>query len=712
MLRLLINGTFAGLARQRLYAVIILAGLALALAAALLIAIFVRQQYAAESFIPGHERIYRLYGTIEQPGQAVRVSPRSPAMLAGAIAAAAPGLEGTARLMLEAPMLRAGGKALLARERHFAWVDPNFFAVVPLSAASGDLATALSRPGTVVLTRSSARRLFGTDNILGKTIDIVHPAPLQPPGLTAGEPRPQSLRLEVTAVLEDLPPNTHFTTEVFAAGTTAGSALADADAANSPMASGAIVTYVRTGKGMTGADVDAAISAVLAPIKEMAKASGTKIGGAAQPIRDIQFGPVTDIPGEKPVVSRSVLASLVVIGALIILMAAISYVALTTARLAARAPEIAVRKSVGASRSQLILHFLGESLIHVVLALIGAVVIVELTLPLVNSLLGTELRFNLLREPLFALELTAFVLVLAVVAGLVPALAISAVRPSVALNGGRSGTGLAGVLRPFTVAVQFGLMVVLAIAALTLLRQTEFAMDRSFAAGKKPILMLEAECGTGIADLLREAPSVGWATCGSLGAFNLAPQGAVTIIDRSGRRFTPGMVSVDSAFFPAMGIPAVAGRTLNSGDAAAHGIVINETAARHFGFPNPQAAVGQTLGFSLDVGEAMQTEPVQIVGVVEDRPESVLAPANALIYQSWITGSGLVAIEAPGYQSEPLQRDIEAIWKGVGGEGYPELTLFSQLESERFRTIILLGRTVAICAFLTAVIAGMGLYAL
>jgi putative ABC transport system permease protein len=267
-------------------------------------------------------------------------------------------------------------------------------------------------------------------------------------------------------------------------------------------------------------------------------------------------------------------------------------------------------------------------------------------------------------------------------------------------------------MREIIVAGQFAFLVGLTILALTMLRQTDFALSRSIAAQKGPTLILDADCSSGIGQLMRDAPGVASATCGSEGAFNLGPQGAATIVNREGQRFTPGLLDVDPAYFPAMSLKPIAGRALTDGDAATRSIVINETAARQFGFASPQAAVGQEVGLSLEVGDAPRTDPSQIVGVVPDRPESVLVPANALVYQNFLQGQGVIAIEAPGYQFAPVHREIEAIWARVGDGGAPDLRLLSQIERERYRALVVQGRVAAGCAALALVIAMMGLFAL
>ncbi|HWW58929.1 MAG TPA: hypothetical protein VN047_18695, partial [Sphingopyxis sp.] len=151
VLRNMFASTFGHLALGRLYAAVTLIGLALALAATILTALFVQQQYAYESFIPGHERIFRMTGTVAQPGQPERVSAVTPSVLAGALAARSDRIETVARLYQDDPVIRAGTGKEPVHAEGFVWADPAIFRVLPLAATAGDLDTALAEPGTVVL---------------------------------------------------------------------------------------------------------------------------------------------------------------------------------------------------------------------------------------------------------------------------------------------------------------------------------------------------------------------------------------------------------------------------------------------------------------------------------------------------------------------------------------------------------------------------------
>jgi putative ABC transport system permease protein len=702
MLRNLLASTFGALALNRLYAVVTLVGLALALAAAILIGLFVRQQYAYEQFIPGHERVFRLTGTVAQPGQPERTSATSPSMLAGAVGARADQIEAVARLYQDAPLLRAGSDRFPVRAQGFAWADPDIFKVLPFPAIAGDIGNALIEPDTVVLTRSAARRLFGRDAPIGASIELVYPK-----GATR--------RLRITAVIADLPPETHLDLQFIASGRGANAPLGQADANPVPLLGAPIVTYARAKPGVTAAALQPAIDEIIRPFQAMAAASGTKVGGYAMPIADIHFGPADDSPHGKPSVDPAVVVAIGAVGILILVMASTSYIALMTARAGRRAVEVAVRKACGASRSQLLTQFLGESLVLSLIALVAAMGIVELVLPAVNSVLGLSLSFDLTREPALLLPLLAVWLAVGLASGIYPALVLSSFQPSVALRGGPAGLSGTAWIGRVMVVVQFAILTGLLVATITIYRQTHLAIASALGAGHGPVLTVAADCRSGFPQAARELPGVRGATCASGGALNMGPQGAVTAINRSGQRFTPGLVDVDPYFFGAFGVQPLAGRVYSPGREGGAGrreVVLNQTAARDFGFASPQAAIDQPIGVALEVGANPKPVPHMIIGVVPDVSANVLTPAGELIYNAGSPEAGILAVETSPETLADVRRRLDRLWRGMGDGGPLEARLLSQIERDRYQATIVQGWVIGACAIVALVIAAMGLFAL
>lgn len=231
MLRSMVMASLGNLARNRLYAAINIGGLAIALAAAILIGLFVRDDLTFDRFIPGYAQVYRLSMSLKPPQGAPLALAEARSDFAAFLKADFRGVRSVARLAPSQPMVRHG--QVEAAEKLY-WADPSIFEVLPLPVYAGDLKTALARPDGLVLTRRMARKYFGRDDVVGQSLDIEQQI----------GPTTQTHRLMVTAVLQDLPDNTHLDTEMLASGLAPFSALSFFDTLPKSFGPRAL-TYVR-----------------------------------------------------------------------------------------------------------------------------------------------------------------------------------------------------------------------------------------------------------------------------------------------------------------------------------------------------------------------------------------------------------------------------------------------------------------------------------
>ena len=261
-----------------------------------------------------------------------------------------PSIRYVARLLPEPQTLRHG--KIESNETVF-WADPDFFAILPLPVIAGDLRTALSRPDGIVLTRAAARRYFGEDAPIGATLELN---------------RKHVMR--VVAVLQDLPSNTHLQFNVIASGQAAFSYTARLDSQPDISNPWVAYTYFRLQPGASPADIERAMPRFLQshmPAYSDSTANAVRISLPIIPVADIHlhsFG----IGALRPPGSVAALYALSIIGVLVVLIASANFVNLMTARGARRAVEVGVRKASGATRSDLVLQFIGESVLYVFLA--------------------------------------------------------------------------------------------------------------------------------------------------------------------------------------------------------------------------------------------------------------------------------------------------------------------------------------------------------
>jgi putative ABC transport system permease protein len=407
------------LARNRLYAGVTIAGLAIGMAAAMLIGLFVRDEYSYDRFVPGAQQVYRVSETILIGASSPIESDLTPMALARPLKLDFPQIQYVARLAPAyfPPTVRHG--EITAGEQNLYWGDPDFFRVMPLPTLAGDLASALDAPDGVVITRAIARKYFGRDAPVGETLLIDR----QP--------------MRVTAVLKDLPSNTHLTADIIASARAPQSTISQFEPINGPN-SNVLSTYFRLRPGASVASLEPGLNGYMdrrLPLE--GQQSPTRRILHMAPLRQIHLRPSTQGAfGAKPASDPAIIDAIAVVGGLIVLVAAINFVTLMTARATRRAVEVGVRKAAGATRRDLIVQFMGEAFLYVLTATVLATALAELLMPAFNAFLRRNIAFDYLHDPLLAGAILGGLIVTTVLAGAYPALVLSGFRPSAVLKGG------------------------------------------------------------------------------------------------------------------------------------------------------------------------------------------------------------------------------------------------------------------------------------
>ena len=713
MFRNYVAAALRNLARNRLYAGVTIAGLAIGFAAAMLIALFVRDEYSYDRFVPGGDQVYRVSETILYVGERPIESDSTPTMLAPALKLDFPQVRYAARLstMNFPPSVRRGNFA--AGEQNFAWADPDFFRVMPLPTIAGDLAGSLDAPDGVVITRTVARKYFGRDAPLGESLLVdEHP-------------------MRVTAVIEDLPSNTHLASDIFASARSPYSAIAHLDRVDTPL-NNVVATYVRLGSRTGAKAIEPGLPAFVARRYPLARINAswatTKVVIHLVPLTAIHLRPSTQ-GAFKPAGDRTVVAAIAAVGGLVVLVAAINFITLMTARAGRRAVEVGVRKAAGASRGDLIVQFMGEACLHVIFAAVLAVAIAELTLPAFNALLQRRIAFDYVHDPALAAGIAGGALIVALLAGAYPAFVLSAFRPAAVLKGVLpQTTGGVGV-RQALVIIQFAVLIGLVLAAITIARQTWYALNAGMRLNKDQVLFLAANpCTDRLRDAVLTVPGVEKAACASAFALALADTTDDTVVD--GRHVGVDYAPVDYGFFAVYGVKPLAGRVFDRNrpsdgyTAAAEvnpPVVLNETAVKKLGFGSPRAAVGHTISwhFHVDPTTAFGHDPArpsQIIGVVPDFTfGSMREPIKATLYLVGPKDSYYsIALNAKldGRRIPEALRGIDRVWKRIEGEAPIQRAFVTLFTMRLYIDTLVQGALITIAAVVALSIAALGLFAL
>jgi putative ABC transport system permease protein len=719
MFRNYLAAALRNLVRNRLYAGVTILGLAVAFASAILIGLYLRHELTYDRFIPGHERVFLLSQREAPRGKGPYTLDYTSASFARDLKAEFPQIQYAARLAATAfpPTIRRGDVSFA--ERSFGWADPDFFKVLPFPALAGDPAHALEAPDGLVLSRSAARKYFGQDAPIGRQL------------LLDGEP------MRVLAVIQDLPSNSHLAIDVFASALAPRSMIRQVEKGGYDTNSN--LTYFRLRPGASAAEIDAAlpgfVNRKLLPILKAINPDQPFDAYTLRlkPLTSIHTDPA-DNGDPKPGADVRVLAGIGVIGVLIVVVAAINFVTLMTARASRRAVEVGVRKALGASRRDLVLQFMGESLIYVAVALVLAVALAELLLPAVNAALQRKIAFDYLTDvPLIAATL-GVALATGLLAGFYPAMVLSSFRPAAVLKGGPAATAGGGAMvRQALVVAQFAVLVTLILSAGTIFRQTVFALRDATHLKKEGVIMLfAAPCTDALRDAIRAVPGVEAAGCASPGALELGH--SAEMVQANGRREMLGYSPVDFGFFETYGVAPVAGRLFDQrrpGDDGAQlgdnppPVVLNEAAARALGYRSPQAAVGKPFAWQYVPQLAMNNLDMkfpgyrtsEIIGVVPDvsfgSVRQRVAPGFYYVGpKTDVLNAVTLNVKVDRRRMASTLQAIAKVWTRVShGQPIQEYSA-DQFLLRLYIDNVIQGGFIAVCALIAVSIACLGLFAL
>jgi putative ABC transport system permease protein len=698
------------LSRNKLYNTMTVVGLAVGFAVAMLAALYVRDEVSYDRFVPDAARILRVSETHQAPGERPVVSDTTSALLGRKLKLAFPEIELVARLNPSGPSPTVRRGAQTSKEFGFIWADPDFFRIIGLPTLAGDLPRALDAPDGLVITRAIARKYFGRDTPIGETL------------LIDGRP------MRINAVIEDLPSNTHLAANMYGSALSASGNMLYQEKVDTPL-NETVATYIKLRPGASAAAVTRRLPAFAA---EHFSAAALGIRGARMsfelvPLRDIHLRRA-DQGAFKPSGDRTVNAAIAGVGGLVLLVAAINFITLMTARATRRAVEVGVRKAVGAQRRQLIAQFMGEAMAYVTLAGVAGVALAEVTLPAFNAILSRQIAFHYLTDARLFAGLIATILLTGVLAGAYPALVLSSFRPSAVLRGGPIRLGGAAARQALVVA-QFAVLACLILFAVTLTRQTLFGLNGGMRLNKDNVSLLSVEpCTDQLRDAMLRVPGVQQAACASAQVMGLGVNPVTaTLNGREARVFS---APVDYDFFKVYAMTPLAGRFFDRSrpadgffaDSSSNPpVVINEAAVRKLGFATPAAAIGQRVvwSFHTDLETPYGSEPKkpsEIIGVVPDFTfGSMREPIRPTFYSlgpkvSYY--SMVLNLLIDPNMSTSAGQGIEAVWRRAGNGGPPQMASVKAFTLRLYLDMLAQGATIVIAALIAILVACLGLFAL
>jgi putative ABC transport system permease protein len=717
------------LVKNKTYAFINVVGLAIGMAACLMILLFVRHEQSFDRWVPGYENVYQLQSWYKSDDTGEETKLRMTPYIAGKrLAQDFPQIEREVYAFGTEPVMIQNGEAVTLED--FLYTDGSFLRVVPLPMLRGD-ASALDQVGTAVITRSEAIRRFGTENVVGRTLSVIS--------------RGVTRDFRINGILADLPSNSHIEANVIAR---IDIVAFNADSPDALECWGCQNGWVYV-KLRPGADPEGIRGGLQAwERRNIPDENAGEVSTNAGDDQDWRLINIADVHlGEaqngamRPGNDATTIATFAIIALLILGMAVVNFTNLATARASQRAREVALRKVLGASRKQLIVQFIGESVLISVLAMTIALALVEVLLPSFAAFVEADMEVSYFGAGGIGLPVLALVVLVGVLGGLYPAFFISRFQPATVLKANKSTaeTPGSGRLRTVLVVAQFAVSIGLIICTAIVYGQTVYARTVDPGYNRSQILQVDELSryqllgrAASIAERTRQLPNVEAVGRTTIGVATDNHNNSGVLVPGRTEPVNIGQYQVDEGFFDAMGLRLLAGRwferTRGADDMslpypptpdaqralAARGanVVINELAARRLGFSDPRQAVGKTLRAGI-VDNDYGLVPVTIIGVVRDaRFRSMREPVDPIMFQNTPTGTHSHMMVR--FRGDPVaaRAAVERVWKSIVSEVPFDAEFSDDVMVELYAAEDARAKTFAAFAILAVIVACLGLFGL
>lgn len=691
MIKNYIKIALRNLLRQRVFSFINIFGLALGLMSALLIIIFIQYEYSFDKHFAEGNRIYRVATVLGSYN-----TPTSPLPLSNSLHDKFQEVEHVTRIFwLEAPHpYFSPNEENDFQETHAFYADSTLFNVFDLELTHGSKTKALVDVNTVIISQSTANRYFGNDSPLNKIIRFNN-----------------TKDLRVTGVFRDLPKNTHFDADLFISSES-NPLMRDNSAKNWDWLYSSY-TYIKLKAGTDSKKIDNELKELFwKETGNTREAYGADYFMYLQPLHAIHL--TSHLSGElKTNTDIAVIYTFLSIAIVIVVIASINFMSLSTAQSMRRAREVGMRKVLGGHRKGIILQFLLESISFVFIALSIAAILAALVFPQFNEFIGSDISFLSLFTIENCLIIILVALAIGAAAGFYPALFLSGFIPSQILKG-KFSMHLGSIrLRKGLVIVQFSIGFIVLAGTLIVNNQLNYMLTKDLGYTKENILLVELPTDSVAverlkAEILRLPGVVGVAKMSEpftnvQGWFNPWYEGAPPQTDLAVTRF-----HTDEDFISVMSTQLVAGRFFNrnfNGDSTNY--VLNEAAISKIGWQLDEA-IGKKFGFGEKTGV--------VIGVVKNfnfrhlskavTPFVFFPPTRENIFQK-----GSLAVRVEGNLTNVLT-SIEQKWSELIPAWPLKYSFMDEEISQQYHTEIKLGKLTTVFSGIGMIITAMGLLGL
>jgi putative ABC transport system permease protein len=701
MLRNYFKTAWRNLLRQKGYAGINILGLAIGIAACLLILQYVSFELSFEDFHVNKDRIYRVQQDRYDKGRLSTQWAAGAYGVGNAFKEAIPEIEDYVKVVGRGELLTEINNQPLKIKKVF-YASASFFKVFTYPLISGDANTALKEPFTTAIAETTAKTIFGTTDVVGKTIQFN-----------------QRRNYTITAVYKDPPVNTQLKPEILLSYASFVQLQGPDNNPETAWVWDGCLTYLLLQKNADPKKVEAKFLPVVDKnVGEQMKRFNASVIYSLQPLSTIHlYSHYIGEPGVNG--DGNTVYLLLGIAFFIVIIAWVNYINLATARAINRAREVGIRKAIGSQRKQLVAQFLTESALLNAFALMLGLLIVLISIPGFNALSGQQLSFSLFARPDFWLSLGGLFIVGVFFSGLYPALVLSGFRPIEVLKGKMTATAGGSLLRKSLVVFQFAASLFLLIGTLAVYTQIQYMRKQSLGLNINqtlvvypPIVGVDStymQKLTAFKQELARESNINYVTVstsipGEPVGWNAGGIKLVGADESTQQQYR--VIGVDYDYLKMYGLKIIAGRAFSKefGDDV-HSVIYNRKAAELLGFTNPADAVGKKIDF--------WGEQYTISGVVENFHQQSLREAfEPLILRLIPDVSGYLSVKTTTAQSSAAIAAVKKQWnRFFPGNTFDYFFLDDHFD-QQYKADQRFGQTFGLFTTLAILVACMGLFGL
>jgi len=649
----LIKHSFRSFKRQRTYIIINILGLSIGIACSLLIALFVINEASYDKFNTKKDRIFRTILNGKIGGQEVTIS-TSAAIMGPTMIREFPEIEDFLRMTGRGPTVIEYNDQVFTEE-HLIEADSSFFNFFSIPVLKGDRGNLLNAPRKVVLSESTAKKIFGEENPIDKPIKIGS----------------DTVRYTVSGVMGDVPGNSHFEANMIS------SFMTNRRSNDPTWLSNSFSTYLLLKPNASYKTVEEKIPAMLEKYigPELQQymgisledffSQGNKYRFFLQNLTDAHLDPSI----QQEFKNASDPKYLIIFGSvaiLIVLIAAINFMNLSTAQASRRAKEVGIKKIAGSTRGMLISQFLSESFILSMISLLFALLIIKVTLPYFNDLLGTNLTLGLIQNWYTIPGLILFTVIVSFLAGSYPAFFLSSFNPYEVLKGSVKNSQNNGRLRRILVVFQFTVSILLIVGTLIMYRQINYMLNKDVGFNKEQVIVINRAEAVGIKmksfkETVKNIPGVITISSSTAVPGRINNNNGYMIEGRKDETFLAVTNWVDYNFLETYGMTLVSGRNFNeSYSSDRQACLINETSRKDFNITDIEKVRFMNPDDSGKIGYT------PIIGVVKNfNFESLRNPIGPYIIKFQNDGMlwGYISVKLSVQNISKTISEIEKIWK-------------------------------------------------